>query len=225
MRGGIILAHGAGDDPLYLFREIFERREYIGGGFYTPKPEHMVVDVGANNGFFAIFLQWCAPGIRVCCFEPGPDAFERLRENIALNHCGANVTAYPYAIADLNGTRPMPKQTNSMCRSLAIGSGENADADRVETITLARGLELCGQEAGGRRINLLKIDIEGGEVELMSGAEPKTWERVDKVVVGIHEHKRPGAGHIVSDALGAAGFREIKTIRRPSDDGIIWASR
>jgi FkbM family methyltransferase len=215
VRGGITLVHGAGDDPLYAFREIFERSEYIGRGFYTPKPEHMVVDVGANNGFFTMYLQWRAPGIRVHCFEPGTGALQLLRENIALNNCGSIVTAHPYAIADSNGSRNLLKRTNSMCRSLAIDPDEDTDGDRVETITLAGGLELCGQG----RVDLLKIDIEGGEVELVSGAEPKTWKRVERVVAEIHERKRPGANRIVTSALAAAGFPKIETIWPPSNDG------
>jgi len=166
----------------------------------------------------AVFSEYSKPGV-----VGFADALRRLRENIALNRCGASVTAYPYAIADLNGTGSLLQQTESMRRSLAIGSGEITGGDRVETITLARALELCGPG----RINLLKIDIEGGEIELVSGAEPKTWARVDRVVAEIHERKRPGAGRIFSAALAAAGFRQLETIWPPSNDGcqIMRASR
>lgn len=222
VRGGVILTHGDGDDPLYLFREIFERREYIGDGFYTPEPGHVVVDIGANIGFFALFMQWLAPGIRVYCFEPAPDTFEQLRANISANNAAATITAYPYAVAGSNGSGFMTARTNSMLRSLDIDSDEIGNGDRVQTLTLARALELCGQE----RINLLKIDIEGGEVELMSAAEPGTLDRVDRVVAEIHQRRRPESPRIVREALEAAGFRKLEIFRpHPGAFGIIRASR
>jgi FkbM family methyltransferase len=216
VRGGTILAHRASDDPLYLFGEIFERCEYLGDDFYIPRPGHVVVDIGANIGFFAMLMQSMAPGITVHCFEPGPDALETLRTNIRLNRCDRNVHVHPYAVSDRNGASFLIRGANSMLSSLAAAqSVPQGSADRVETITLERALELCGP----RRIDFLKVDIEGGEVELFGAAPASAWNRIDRVAAEIHERKRPGAGAIVTEALKTAGFTRIRSATLPQADG------
>jgi FkbM family methyltransferase len=215
VRGGPTLIHGQNDDPLYAFQEIFERREYSGNGdFYQG---HVVVDIGANNGFFAMFLHWLAPGIRIHCFEPGREAFGRLCANIAANGCKENVTAYPFAIADCIATKSLRKRANSMLRSLALDGDETGDGQAVAAITLDRAFELCGEQ----KINLLKMDIEGGEVEVVRGSDPETWRPVEKAVAEIHESLRPGSARIVEDALRNAGFRSFDKIRSASNDGCL----
>src|SRR5947209_1159886 len=64
LRDGLTVHHGEGDDPVYLFREIFVDRCYTSGGFYSPSPADTVLDLGANIGFFALYLQHAARGVR-----------------------------------------------------------------------------------------------------------------------------------------------------------------
>lgn len=205
------LIHDSRDDPLYLFGEIFERREYFPRGFYTPRPDHVVVDLGANIGFFALFLQSQAPGIRINCFEPAPDSFRKLQANISANRCTENINTYQYAISDSEGTQTLRKGSNSMLRALTTASDQTDDGETVNTITLEKALDLCGSEP----INLLKMDIEGGEVELASHASPRARSRIDRIVAEIHEQARPGSDDAVGAALKAAGFRHVVTMWPP----------
>lgn len=209
------LIHDASDDPLYLFGEIFERREYFPRGFYTPQPDHVVMDLGANIGFFALFLQSRAPGIRINCFEPAPDSFRKLQANISANRCTENINAYRYAISDSEGTQTLRKGSNSMLRALMTASDQSDDGEPVNTITLERALDLCGSG----HIDLLKMDIEGGEVELASHAPAQAWSRIDRMVAEIHEKTRPGSDQAVSEALKAAGFHHVVTTWPSLADG------
>src|SRR5262249_32277270 len=91
LRGGITLYHEPGDDTFALFREIFLDHCYTRAGFYRPRPADTVIDLGANVGFFALYLQWRARGIRIHCFEPAVETRRRLGHNIEANHLTESV--------------------------------------------------------------------------------------------------------------------------------------
>jgi hypothetical protein len=58
------------------------------------------------------------------------------------------------------------------------------------------------------RINLLKIDVEGSEMDVIAGIEDRDWPKVQQVVVELESCSRNGAR--LSQALGARGFRHVE---------------
>src|SRR5262245_6431849 len=103
LNNGLTLHHGPGDDPIFLFREIFLEHSYDSDGFYCPSPTDTVLDLGGNIGFFALFVQWKARGARVHSFEPCGDTFARLAHNVAANGLGGAVTPHRLAVAGASG--------------------------------------------------------------------------------------------------------------------------
>ena len=60
-------------------------------------------NIGAHIGFYAVGLsQLVGPAGKVIAFEPNPEVYQRLRENISINKL-LNVTAYEYAVGDFDG--------------------------------------------------------------------------------------------------------------------------
>ena len=101
-----------------------------------PKRSHVVLDVGANIGFFALLLQSRAPGIKVHCFEPGPITFDRLVGNIRLNGFSSNIFPYRCAVSDQNGIGYLADHSKSVERALLRTQTAVVGAEQVETITL-----------------------------------------------------------------------------------------
>ena len=50
-------------------------------------------------------------------------------------------------------------------------------------------------EAGWTQCDLLKLDIEGGELELFDHAEQGWMDRIRTIAVELHDRMRPGCGH------------------------------
>jgi FkbM family methyltransferase len=225
LRGGMTIRHTPEDDTVNLFREIFVDRCYTGGGFYRPAPGDTVLDLGANIGTFAVFLQWLAPGVRVHCFEPGPETRRRLEENIRSNGLEGAVTIHPFAVSDGPKVLELKPARLAAQRSLFAseftGAGEASES--VECIGLDRAVELAGVE----RVQLLKVDIEGAEIEAMGSASPATWARVERVAAEYHDRVRPGCRRLIYDVLSANGFRRItEPITSPLDGmGTVHATR
>ena len=118
---------------------------------------HMVVyDIGANVGAYAVLAARCCAAVHA--FEPDLDNLLRLRRNIALNHF-KNCTVIPAAAGAKDGTA-----------NFAVG--KDACVGRLDpTGALAvRCVSLDSYAVEHESPDLIKMDIEGGEVEALQGA-------------------------------------------------------
>ena len=170
--------------------------EFLGSG-------SIFVDVGAWIGPTTLFAARKAE--RVFCFEPDPRAFDHLSRNIRRN--GAhNVTAYPLGLAGETGVRRIAaaEGLGSSHTSLVIPGGD------VEE-TSARFLGWTEWYDTVRlRLDLIKIDIEGGEFELVPAM--KDYLRTSKPILYLSLHApllsdrdRNGTLAEVAETLG--GYR------------------
>ncbi|MFC5431664.1 FkbM family methyltransferase [Paraburkholderia denitrificans] len=126
-----------------------------------------VVEIGANIGSQTVPLAKAAKalGAEVITFEPQPFLFQNLCANLALNAVD-NVTAWPYACAADPGTvwfkRPNYKRTG------------NFGAVSVQTQPLESGIQVpcvrLDDMMRERTVQLLKVDVEGFELQVLQGA-------------------------------------------------------
>ena len=220
-REGLVLHHGDGDDPIALFREVVVDECYTGRWFYCPNPGDTVIDLGANIGTCCLHLNRLARGLRVHCYEPVPSTRERLLVNIRENRLIETCTVYPEAVSDRAGTLEFflghgPAQ-NSLLAAADTGKGRMTVATLDLNVVVAR----CPDE-----IALVKMDIEGAEVEALSGAGAEVWPRVRRFAVEYHDAVRPGSKDATLRVLNNHGYDT--TIVHVSSDrgyGIIHAIR
>ena len=204
LRSGLTIRHQPSDPIEYVFYEIFGAEVYTRGGFYVPSSQHTVIDCGANIGLFAFYLANKAPGIRVHCFEPASETRKRLEMNIISNRLNKSIHVYPFAIFG-EGGRKLLRHAQST-GDYSFFDRITIDGEReelVECVTLQQALDL----SGSLRIDLLKIDVEGSEIEIVEGADSKTWERVKRVVVEFHDDFRSSSRDRLIRAFQSHGFR------------------
>jgi FkbM family methyltransferase len=222
LRNGFVLHHSPEDPVADLFIEICLGQSYTGNGFYTPAPGHTVLDCGANIGIFALYMASQSPGVRVCCFEPCRETFERLRRNINANNLSARVEAYRYAVADREGEATLYVTDSSGDQSL-FRRAETKGTEVAPCTTLEGAVRMCKAAT----IDLLKLDIEGSEIELMEGASGFSWDRVKRVALEYHDFFRPGCRNAVQRLLEGYGFEICGIHSRGSGDvqGVMRAAR
>jgi FkbM family methyltransferase len=134
-----------------------------------PEPGALVVDAGANLGWYTLLLDRLGAGeFAVHAFEPDPDNRALLERNCALNQA-LNVTIEAAALSDERGEailhryRDINRGKHSL-RPLARSVGSVTVAtDTLDGYLARKGL-------GNRDIWLLKIDVEGVEPEVIRGA-------------------------------------------------------
>jgi FkbM family methyltransferase len=133
------------------------------------KPGDTVIDVGANLGTHTVFFaRRAGPDGSVFAFEPQRIVFQTLCANLALNGL-LNVHAFQAAVSRQPGTVVVPRVAYAQAGNYgglslvgggAAGSGA-ADGERVPALTLD-GLAI-------ERCRLLKIDVEGMEIDVLEG--------------------------------------------------------
>jgi FkbM family methyltransferase len=203
LRSGMVISHTSVEAPALLFREIFAQQLYT-RGFYRPRPNDIVLDFGANIGMFALFLQQQAPGIRVHCFEPTTPARNMLRTNLTQNRLSDSCIIHPLAIGAEGGRLRICLNSDSLKSSAFIE--ETDKVEEVETVGLAGALRCSGNPS---EVALLKIDIEGSELEL-SQASASDWLPVRRVIAECHDGIRPGCHVALRNSLVRNGFSILR---------------
>lgn len=131
-----------------------------------------VIDVGAHNGQFALLALELFPRSNVLCVEPLPDALERLRTAVEAD---GRTTVLEAAAAARAGRRQLHVSRKTDSSSLlpilksyvdAFPGTEESGILEVEAKTLD---SLVAERI--RRPCLLKVDAQGGELEVLAGAE------------------------------------------------------
>jgi FkbM family methyltransferase len=133
--------------------------------WFRPGPGDVVFDLGAHSGVTTYhFAQLIGPTGRVYAFEPDPSTYELLLRNIAL-HDMKNVVAVPIAIGGENATRPFNVEGSlgAAFTDIVDRRGRMAVTD-VQCLTLQTACAKFGIPA------LVKVDIEGAELEMLEAA-------------------------------------------------------
>lgn len=156
-----------------------------------------VVDVGGNVGFYALRQALRATKGRVVVFEPSPTAFRRLRYNVRANGL-PNVTPVNEALGDSPGVLHFI-DTASSINSRAVPAG-TPNGIMVPCTTL----DEAAVRFGLGWVDILKIDTEGLECAVLSGATG-TLSRVRRIVLELHNDIE-AEKRVVDQLLHAFGF-------------------
>lgn len=125
------------------------------------REEDLFVDVGANVGSYTI-LGCSAVGARGIAYEPVPSTFNRLVENMRLNHLDGKVRCMNKGVGIGQGSIAFTSENDTTNHALA--SDEHAyNTINVEMTSL--DVDLRGESP-----TLLKIDVEGYETPVLEGA-------------------------------------------------------
>lgn len=133
------------------------------------KEGDVFVDVGANiGGYTLVASRLVGEAGKVIAFEPVKDVYDRLCFNIDLNKLG-NVSAERLAVYKESGnlTMHVSDRENMGMSSIFHHDTESGRTERVEAIALDNYVKV----AGIQKIKLIKIDIEGAELEALQGMQ------------------------------------------------------
>jgi FkbM family methyltransferase len=133
------------------------------------KPDDVVVEVGANNGSETMLLgRLVGPAGRVHAFEPVPHVRQQLAVNVMLNELERQVCLCALALGEKEGEvvlHLMPRSAPNQGMSSKVAFDEAREKLVVPQTTLDR----WAAGAGLRRLDLLKMDIQGAELDLLRG--------------------------------------------------------
>jgi len=173
------------------------------------RPGGTLLDIGAHDGLITLpFAR--LPGSRVIAFEPLPAAFARLEAAVRAAFGGAvpgHVGLHNAAVGDRGGevTLSMPVLDGVAQEQWASTAKDYAGfgSVRVERFTVP-ALRL--DDLGLRDVTAAKIDVEGGEYEVLRGARETLLRCRPVLTLEIEERHREGSTWAVPAYLDALGY-------------------
>ena len=169
-------------DDFYL---LFQDREKEVREHFHMHPGETFVDVGSNVGFYSLLLAKINPDITIISIEAHPDNFEALNTNIKINNF-KNIISINKAITNHNigklrlyeyWTGKGQKNTGrfDVLNRQDTKCFKNIDCDSLDNLL----------KSMDNTIYVIKIDIEGEEVNALLGAK-NTLKKTRKIIVETH---------------------------------------
>lgn len=166
------------------------------------KPGGCLLDVGANIGLFAIEgAKVVGPTGSVIAIEAAPHHARSVEQSAALNGM-SNIEVFDVAVGDQNGEALLTLPGGANFGMFTLG---NVDGSETYKVSVRRIDDIVGE----RRIDFIKMDIEGSEYKALLGAS-QTLER-DKppVLIELNEAALRSCGSSareVKDLLAQHGY-------------------
>lgn len=169
-------------------------------------PGGTVVDAGAHIGPFTVVIgRAVGPAGRVISLEPAPRTREVLSEVVEINGLADVVEIRPEALgaADGSATLYVPSGPASNASSTVGDEGAGLEAIEVATTSLTSLLS-------GSPVDLVKLDIEGDELDALAGARELLLEARPALAVEVHPEALADRGRSATellDLLDELGYR------------------
>lgn len=145
------------------------------------KPGQVFFDIGANLGLFALTAaKRVGPTGRVYAFEPSAREARLLQHNVDQNGF-TNVTIVRGALSDHEGEARFAVATDGGTNSLAKTTHPEQVIQTWETVPLTT-LDAFVTKHAIERVHMMKIDVEGGECDVLRGGA-RLFSRADAPVV------------------------------------------
>lgn len=177
------------------YRELIGLRVLMTGAFEAAELDFIastvsegetVIDVGANVGLFSIALAIAVGRSgKVTAIEPLPSNVHRLKNNVDLNRLD-NVNVIQAAAGSEAGVAKLHLARDPAYSSTALIADEGMDSsDSVEVDTVT--LDQLWADMGHPQVSFLKVDVEGGEMNVMAGATKMIAKCRPRILVESHD--------------------------------------
>lgn len=210
------------DLSIYLFGRFEPATVAAYSAFLSPGD--IVVDAGANMGAHTLNLARCVgPRGRVLAFEPTVGAFARLQRNIALNpDLAASIVARQAMLVSEPGQAVEP----SAYASWRIDGASSPDSHPLHLGTPistlgAVGTTLDAATKDQRPVKLIKLDVDGHELEVLGGAKELLHRDHPLIVMELAPYTMAERGQDprkLYELLRDAGYRFLDLKQRQIDD-------
>jgi FkbM family methyltransferase len=170
MRGGIAICYRLNRGDLQSIREVWFDKAYR---LPLPNPSGVLLDLGANIGLTSLWMAKRYPFTRIIAVEPESSNAAVIRRNFELNAIKGEVIEA--AVGSKNG----------VAKFQAHGDSNQGRLSETGVPVKTLSVDSIIEKFDLQQLDLVKIDIEGGEQELFQGSA--TWlDRTKAIIIEFH---------------------------------------
>jgi FkbM family methyltransferase len=203
-------------EDVRTFWQIFLHRCYN-----VKESDRRIIDAGANIGLFTLYASRQAKEAMIVGVEPFPETFERLSRLIRDNHLENRVKTLRCALGSSEGVRMMLKAGPAPSARKQVFHVRPGQAGfEIPTTTLSQIVRKVDAE-----IDLLKMDIEGGEYEVILNTPHDDLRRIRRILLEYHGDVKPYTTEALFEHLSQAGFRFQSRVEDENKVGLVEMER
>lgn len=125
-------------------------------------------DVGANEGQFAFMASSVWPELPIYSFEPDPVVYKKLSSNFVKHNIHGRT--HELALADKEGDKQFLRYENNVNNSF-LERDKSVDGTGNQILVSCKTLDEIGSQMPEVKAAFLKLDVQGFELEVISGAK------------------------------------------------------
>lgn len=167
-----------------VFAEIFKLREYRVAEDIIRSAIDPIIDIGAHSGLFTLYARALNPTARLVAVEPEANNLSLLKQHLAENQV-SEVEIVGGALAEKTGKRKLLISSDTHNHRL-IDSDMSVTGADVQIVP-AYSLKDLFKKFSITRASLIKMDIEGGEYEVIEGMKAEDYKIFDALVMEYHD--------------------------------------
>jgi len=176
-------------DSFHVFKEIFieDFYEYRKIKKFIPQ-NPIIIDIGANIGFFTFFIFSKKPNAKVYLFEPFPENINLIKKTIFNNgQLEKKMVISPNAVTETDG-QIIPLYVSENVEQTAVASiYKNFDTRNSKKIDVqTTNLESIFIENNLNKIDVLKLDCEGAEFPILYNAPLALLKKIKLILIEVH---------------------------------------
>lgn len=201
LKNGLILNVNKNQGDLTTLFEVFVDEDYRFGE--NTNEQINILDIGANVGYFSLYISKKFPNAKIFSFEPFPDTFVRLNEHFSGNDV-KNVTPFNLAVSDFEGKSKFYSFEWTGCNTLIDGEFDQSQSKVTEVDCVK--FEDLRMLTGTEKFDYAKIDCEGSEYPMLLNSSDESIKAVRKYIIEVHNSDRYSKNDLVA-RFSSLGYR------------------
>lgn len=210
-----VVIRGRSSDA-WILNQILISEEYKG---YVKTSPRRILDAGANIGMASLYFHRHFPDAEIVAIEPDPDTFGVLSANTAHLPDVTRIRAGLWS----HDTRLSVRYPNA--EKYAIEVFEDPAKGTVEAFSVSSIMERMGWD----HIDVVKMDVEGSEAVLLADPDAPWLDRIDTLIIEIHQDTTPGVARVLFKAFADRDFHlrwrgenlVLSKIRKHSPEAVV----
>jgi len=170
--------------------EIFRDRTHMKLSEFTGKNDEIVLDLGANEGYYSIAMTENNQNLKILALEPLEENYKLLNKNIKENNL-KNIKTFQTAISDTKGKihfETYPHISTVASENILKQKRVWMDQDKISKHKVnSTTLYDFFYNYDIRNIDILKMDVEGSETSILKNSS-SILKKIKKIVVETHDH-------------------------------------